>query len=341
MARDPEILAHLEWLGFVQPVGLVVSIPALLAAQAQVGRASPVDHQRFLAHLPKDKNEEVVPEIGDFRRFTESVLGWESHDLKEVPPSLEVALPEYHETLRPTFVVPEFQPKNAERPWLMLVQCLPRALDFDAVHVQDERHWQATPQARFERLLRESEIPIGLLFNHTHLRLVYAPRGETSGYASFGVADMATVAGRPIFAALYMLLSAERLFTPAGEAAAARDPCRQPQVSELSFPLSLPSRCSAALYELLRGFQAADDRPEGQLLREVLARDPNHVYAGLLTVLMRLVFILYAEDRGLLSSDPVYVNYYSVTGLFERLAGRRRPLSRTRWISATAPGRNC
>ena len=81
----------------------------------------------------------------------------------------------------------------------------------------------------------------------------------------------------------------------------------------------------AALYELLRGFQAADDQRQGELLREVLAKDPNHVYAGLLTVLMRLVFILYAEDRGLLSTDAVYVNYYSVTGLFERLradAGR-------------------
>ncbi len=60
-------------------------------------------------------------------------------------------------------------------------------------------------------------------------------------------------------------------------------------------------------------------------MREVLAADPNHVYGGLLNVLMRLVFILYAEDRGLLSSDPVYANFYSVTGLFERLredAGR-------------------
>src|SRR5262249_42231603 len=63
----------------------------------------------------------------------------------------------------------------------------------------------------------------------------------------------------------------------------------------------------------------------GELLRDVLAEDPNDVYAGLLTVLMRLVFILYAEDRDLLSSDEVYQKYYSVTGLFERLredAGR-------------------
>ncbi len=49
------------------------------------------------------------------------------------------------------------------------------------------------------------------------------------------------------------------------------------------------------------------------------AEDPNHVYGGLLTVLMRLVFVLYAEDRNLLSTDPVYGNFYSVTGLFERL----------------------
>jgi len=32
-----------------------------------------------------------------------------------------------------------------------------------------------------------------------------------------------------------------------------------------------------ALYELLRGFQAADDQMHGELLREVLKRDPDHV----------------------------------------------------------------
>ncbi len=38
MAKDPEQLAHQQWLGYVQPVGLVVSIPALLAADAHVNR---------------------------------------------------------------------------------------------------------------------------------------------------------------------------------------------------------------------------------------------------------------------------------------------------------------
>jgi hypothetical protein len=173
-------------------------------------------------------------------------------------------------------------------------------------------------------LLRETEVSVGLLFNQTHLRLVYAPRGETSGYATFSVADMATVAGRPMFAALYMLLSAERLFSlPEKQRLAAILADSRKYQNVVSTQLA--QQVLAALYELLRGFQAADDALKGQLLRQTLANDPNHVYAGLLTVLMRLVFVLFAEDRGLLSTDSVYVNHYSVTGLFDRLradAGR-------------------
>src|SRR5262249_36117121 len=93
----------------------------------------------------------------------------------------------------------------------------------------------------------------------------------------------------------------------------------------------------AGLYELLRGFQAADDLRQGELLREVLARDPDQVYAGLLTVLLRLVFLLYAEDRGLMSDGEVYGKHYSVVGLFERLPGG----AGTRWTSATGPGPSC
>lgn len=56
-------------------------------------------------------------------------------------------------------------------------------------------------------------MPIGLLANGIQVRLVYAPRWETSGYVTFSLADMAKVAGRPTFAALHMLLDSERLFS--------------------------------------------------------------------------------------------------------------------------------
>jgi hypothetical protein len=327
MAGNPELQAHLEWLGYVQPTGLVVSAPALLAAQAHINRNIGPEHQRFLSILPRDRNDEIVPEIPDFERFAQTIFGWEAADLVRFPEtegaegnlaSLEVLLPEYHESLRPSWAVPRFDPKPDDSGWLMLVKALPRAVDFDRVPAAGDRAWQATPQAKFERLLRETGIPAGLLFNHTHVRLVYAPRGESSGHITFAVSEMAQVAGRPIFAAMHMLFTAERVFTLPEkqrlDAILAESRRYQNEVST-----ELAKQVLAALYALVRGFQAANDRRRGELLREVLAKDPNHVYAGLLNVLMRLVFTLYAEDRGLLSSDPVYVKYYSLTGLFEQL----------------------
>jgi hypothetical protein len=79
----------------------------------------------------------------------------------------------------------------------------------------------------------------------------------------------------------------------------------------------LASQVMEALFDLLRGFQEAHNQTS--VLAEVLRHDPNQVYAGLLTVLLRLVFILYAEDRSLISSHEIFEKNYSVGDLFERL----------------------
>jgi hypothetical protein len=330
MARDPELLAHQQWLGYLQPVGLVVSPPALLQAQAHVNVNIAVEHQRFLGHVTEALvvgRPEPLPAIKNLRNLLLDVFGWQASDLVEASDpraaTLEVFLPEYHETLRPTFAVPD-DPRATPPVWLLFIQDLALGTPLDEVVTADDRRWQATPHARFERLLRETQVPIGVLCNGTHLRLVYAPRGETAGHLTFPVQAMTEVAGRPIFSALHMLLCADRLFT-------LPDKQRLPAILvesrkyQNTVSTELAKQVLAALYELLRGLQAADDLRKGELLRQVLERDPDQVYAGLLTVLLRLVFLLYAEDRGLMSDDEVYVKHYSVTGLFERLradAGR-------------------
>jgi hypothetical protein len=337
MPHDPELSAHLEWLGYIQPVGLVVSPPALVQAQAHINRNVIPQHQRFLACLPMDANDEPIAVIRDFPQLVREVLDWQDSDLIAFEQAarsghdvagLEVVLPEYNETLRPTWIVPEFIPKhsagneppsgtNAGR-WVLLIQQIADSQDLDEPLEESDRRWHASPHARFERLLRETQVPAGLLTNGRQLRLVYAPRGETSGYLTFDVAAMITVAGRPIFAALHMLLNADRLFNLEKSQ---RLPAILVESRKYQNTVStqLAQQVMAALYELLRGFQAADDQWNGRLLQDVLATNPQHVYHGLLTVLMRTVFVLYAEDRNLLSSHPVYTNYYAIIGLFERL----------------------
>lgn len=332
MTDDPALHDHQQWLGYLQPVGLVVSPPALLAAQAYLNRNIIPEHRRFLAWTTEVPLSDGLTTLAvtDWPGLLVDVFGWRSGDLlgapgaEPLPDTLEVALPEYHETLRPTYAVREIDPSPGASEWLLLMQTLLPGTPLDKPAALPDTAWPASPQARGERLLREAQVPIGLLSNGAELRLVYAPRGETSGYLTFRVADMARPDGRVMFAALHLLLSQERLFSlPADQRLPAILVASRKYQNQVSTQLA--EQVLAALYALLRGFQAADAQAHGALLGELTRREPNQVYAGLLTVLLRLIFILYAEDRGLLSTAPVYVNYYSLSGLFERLradAGR-------------------
>ena len=177
---------------------------------------------------------------------------------------------------------------------------------------------EASPHGRMERLLRQTGVPAGVLFNGRSLRLISAPRGESSGWMDFRVADMVQTAGRPICTALRLLLRESRLLSlpRQNRFTALLESSRkfQNEVSE-----RLAEQVLHALYELLRGFQAAHDASKGELLRDPLEEHPDQVYRALLTVILRLVFSLYAEERDMLPGDEIWLRHYSLAGLYERL----------------------
>jgi hypothetical protein len=324
---DPEIVPHLEWLGFVRPTGLVVSAPALVRAGAILDRRD-AEGQRLLRACAEertfDPKEGSVPCVPDFHRFAETVLEW-SFSPKgyagtpecPIPTELEVPLPEHGETLRADFAVRELEPKDGTPSWQLLVRVLSPGEDFDQVF-HGHGQLEASAHSRMERLLRQTGVPAGILFNGRALRLVSAPRGESSGWFDFRVADMVQTAGRPISTAMRLLLGQPRLLAlpRAQRLAALLDESRkfQNEVSE-----RLAEQVLHALYELLRGFQAAHDASKGELLRQPLAGHPDEVYRALLTVILRLVFLLYAEERDMLPEDETFLRYYSLAGLYERL----------------------
>jgi hypothetical protein len=320
-AEDAE-RTHKEWLGYLQPVGLVVVPRSLLNAGAQVDKSLAGSLEIFREALetwPLDaKKDEGEPYIPNWTTFAARVLGWEPHNTlgDPLPPNLTLHLPEYQETLKPTWAVPEPHGEGT----MMLIQQLPTGTILDRPMPVEGRQWEATPQERFERLLRavEPPVPLGLLTNGLEVRVVYAPKGETSGYLTFPVKAMTEPAGRPIFGAFLMLLGNDRLFTLPDEA-------RLPAIladsrrAQAEVSISLAKQVLSALYEFLRGFQAANAKAKGLLLDEVLEKEPDKVYRGLLTVLLRLVFLKFAEERGLLSRDELFLENYSLAGLYERL----------------------
>ena len=349
MARlDPQVAAHLEWIGFVKPTGLVVSATALARAGAILNQRD-ISGQQLLndwadthqAALTEPAQHRDTPKEA-FCSFARQVLGWNFSPKgyagtaeEPIPAELQIQLPDSDIVFGPDYAVraapltvsvPPSAPtspavsSNDEGDgegsrWQLLVSVTDPDISFDRAATGGS-HLSA--QGRMERLLRHTRAPAGLLFNGQALRLISAPVGESSGWLDFQIADMRQTAGRPICAAMRELLDQTRLLSVPTDKrlpALLRESRKfQNEVSE-----RLAEQVLHALYELLRGFQAAHDASRGELLDRQLREEPDEIYRGLLTVVLRLVFLLYTEERDMLPQDEVFLSAYSVTGLYERL----------------------
>ena len=286
------------------------------------------------------------PVISDFEGFARSVLGWTFHtnfyvrveDLVELPEDLVADLPDFGEMLKPDYAVRHRTRPSGDGPeWQLIVRRVDPGQGLDAAEAGSGT-LDATAHGRLERLLRATGVEAGMLFNGRAIRLVSAPRGESSGWLDFRVRDMLETQGRSIVAAMRLLLGEARLLRVPERArlTALLKESRQFQnvVSE-----RLAEQVLHALYELVRGLQAAHDRSRGKLLREVLERDPDEVYRGLLTVILRMVFCSTPSSATFCpraKSLPETTRWEGSSTAFRRMPPSIRP----RWTSATGRGRS-
>ncbi|HEV2270820.1 MAG TPA: DNA methyltransferase [Steroidobacteraceae bacterium] len=319
MTAQPYRNPDLEWLDHVQPVGLVVAPRVLDELGLTPIRQTPLDTGTVADLLNPDEDG---PVLADPWTFAQAVLGWDARYVagapggSEVPAELLVSLPEHGTVLQPTWALAELG--DSGQRWQLLVRIESAGVQPDARGSTDG--WEATPHQRFERLVRDTGVHAGVLITDRLLRLIHAPRGETSGYLTFPLRPLATAAGRPMLAGLKLLLDRDRLFTDRTER---RLPAllKKSREAQTSVSTQLAEQVLGALHELLQGLTNA----EGEVVRDLARTRPDHLYEGLLAVLMRLVFILYAEDRDLLPSRTdgrareLYERGYSVRGLYARL----------------------
>jgi hypothetical protein len=189
MKTDRELQIHRDWINALQPTGLVVSPPALAHAGAWPDTNIIAQQQALLDLLPpaeeRAKGRKHVV-LRDFPSFAKNVLGWSAAKLAgapggpPLPDELKHHLVDHHETLRPTYAVPAVRSSNAAaddgRDWLLLIAELPTGTALDDKGEEVAGRWPVSPQTRLETLLKELEIPIGILFNGTELRLVASRR---------------------------------------------------------------------------------------------------------------------------------------------------------------------
>jgi hypothetical protein len=258
---DPELKAHREWLGYLQPVGLVVAPAAMLEAGWVVTRSGSelLERQERYREALEPLTGEVDSDDGNstqgFRSLADLLtdhLGWEPDQLDHRPEVIAAhtrELPELGEILAPTAVVPAADGEGSQ----LLVVELPPAAAFDQKVTDGEHLWRASAQERLERLLRETGVEAGLLFNGSQLRLVVAPKGESSGHLTFPLVQLAEVSGRLMFSGLDLLLGQSHVFLdPDGTRLA--DVLKKSRSFQAVVSNALADQVLGALWDLLRGF---------------------------------------------------------------------------------------
>lgn len=325
-ADDLERRFHEEWLGMVQPSGLVVSIPVLLDAQCFQRNPPALQQQlRLLApdallvnrtellsallDLPGDRfdRSEALPQ--DLAHYHEREAVTPTAALKRAVERSDAA----SDDLVPDTTTPA---SRAGRGYELLVLEVADGQDFDK---PDGAAWSYPPALKLERLLRDTRVEIGLLISRAAVRLVYAPHGQAAGSIEFSIAAMVEPGGRPILDAMLMLLKRRRIDDTEWPLRRLLTESRERQANVTS---ALARQVFEALQILLDGLQDAEE--ERVALETALARGEAHVYAGILTVLLRMVFVLYAEDRGLLPmGDTLYEEHFSLLRLHAQLTEDR------------------
>ena len=227
---------------------------------------------------------------------------------QSIPADLKATISEHGETLRPDFLVrnPNDVP-NPGKPRL-LIQTYSAEQNLDRPVAG--RHWKASPATRMMELLHSTDVRLGLVTNGEHWMLVDAPRGDTTGFASWYAPLWQE---EPLtLRAFRSLLGVRQFFGVADndtlEAMLAQSATDQQEVTD-----QLGLQVRRAVEVLIQSLDRADQDHNRELLGDV----PETVlYEAALTVMMRLVFLFCAEERELLLlGDPLFDQHYAVSTL--------------------------
>lgn len=303
---------HNEWLSLVPVSGPFLSMPVLMRVFPQGLGGHDSEHFRTLRLAYEEWNERKNnPAI--CKAWIKFILG----NTLELPDEvidegqavmLQATIPEHGETLRPDYIIKNTADgENPGKPRL-LIRTYPANQNLE--RPVGGRRWKASPDTRMMELLHRTNCRIGLVTNGEHWMLVDAPTGETTGYISW-YANL-WLEENITLRAFRSLLGVRRFFSvPAEdnlETMLAESAGNQQEVTD-----QLGYQVRNAVEVLVQSFDRADQDRGGKLLKDITEKE---LYEAALTVMMRLVFLLSAEERELLPlDDSLYNQNYAVSTL--------------------------
>jgi hypothetical protein len=324
---------HHDWLSLIEISGPFLAVPVLKDAFPQgLDELDPVKRKR----LRQAYDEWREAQETDDPRFADLHAAWVDEVLSRglefdedgrgnvlkgndwCAMHSKVSLPEHGVSLSPDFAVVG----NDDKP-LMLVRVYGPDVDLDAT--QKLGDLASTPAERMVMLCRAMGCRLGLVTNGERWMLVDAPVGAVTTFASW----YARIWGQePVtLQAFVHLLGIRRLFVGESERLPAlfdRSLKFQDEVTD-----ALGEQVRRAVEVLIQALDKADQDRSRELLRGVKEAE---LYEAALTVMMRLVFLLSAEERGLLLlGDERYEANYALSTLRMQLRAESDEILERRW----------
>lgn len=319
---------HRDWLALVDTDGPFLSVPALRAVYPQ--GITPMERDRRAALVVAKRDFEKAYEqwsndrdAGAFRAprdtWVEFVLrdavGW--GDTLRWGLTLSARGPASVSEHGVTVEASAALQRGDEDPAALVLVIDPVASLRDLL----DEAWAGSPIDRMESLLRATGVPIGVVTDGRWWALVSAPH---EGMAASGQVDAQTwVEEATVRDAFVELLSKRRLL---GGAERERLPAmfKDSVAAAEEITEALGTQVRKAVELLVSAFsEAAEDaRRAGSL--DPLPTDRGEVYEAAVTVMMRVVFLLFAEDRGLLPEGRLFSAGYGIADELDSLDERAR-----------------
>ena len=303
-----------EWLNLLEVSGPFLAVPVLQAVFPQGFEELDSSRAKRLHSAYEEWRDAVDGDDVDRDKlhaaWIDEVLGTaleaDAHMLKigkDVPAST-IELPEHDTSIAPEFVFVD--PTHGDAV-LAPIHVFPPDTDFSAS--MKFGGLSCSPGDRMALHLRALNVPFGIVTNGEQWMLVHAPAGQVATLASW----YARIWGQEpsTLRAFTSLLGVRRFFTAAQDRLTSlfeRSLKYQDEVTD-----ALGDQVRRAIEVLVQALDRADQDRNRDLLRDV---KPQELYEAGLTVMMRLVFLLAAEERGLLLlGEPRYDLFYAVSTL--------------------------
>ncbi len=311
---------HLDWLSLVDSDGQFLSLaavrkafPAGLDAVPQAIRAEARARLEALAATPGD-----AARASWIDWLLRDALGWGERYRTGADAANPYEVPEYRTAVRAAGALVD--PLDGRRRAILLH--VPYRAPFDE-RLRDET-WNASPLERAAQLARANGVPIALIEDGERVALLNVPAEGSGGHATWQTDLFGEGAERTLFASFVGLLDARRFFNAVPEQElAALFVSSALDGAELTKTLGLQVRRAVELFVgALSSIDRDERRRQGSGLLEAIA--PHDVYAAATTVMMRTIFLLFAEERGLLPlDDPLYASSYALSTLREQIETER------------------